>query len=598
MYGSKSETLLARAVHLLTLGAYAWDNDCSNDRICTATSWTDLGGGDIGSVFHGKESAPNACDWVFMALLRDPSDVMDCEFYRGKENTLTLLRKIGCDGGNHSAFLSGVDPALRSGASWLCDYAAKINPIVAARSAGIESTEGGRTKEEEQERKKIAAKEKAIAAMKAQMAKFAANISSSPGFEDDDRMSDDGDGSRSPSRRINEATMFSTPVRNRSLPESEAVQAIDLSPGDFMFTSPITSPSTPFSPRTPHTPYSSCDSTPRTSHHEGIRLMTERPQCIVCGADDPMHIDDALRDQEDKRSVNASSEEDASQQKILAFCGYSQASTVIKDDDVVPSCGPCTKAAYHSHVGVHITLCGHAIHKGCCDAYLKTVVSQRDDRLEGGKRKEFRCPLCQRLSNCLVPFVDVAADWADIVTLSDEEALTPSTARKREEGDDIINQSCRRTDNSLHDFLSKSTWWATKNDLSVSWDGHCTFSTKIDKNKLLDFPLLSAPRQPLKMMQAKFGKKELISAWNSILRTPRLVKRRARSFSVNASPTFGQESESRQSESNNSDVLRRFLDQVSDVAYRAGEWVFHISITSILSHGLLTLFRFHKTHKT
>ena len=117
MYGSKSETLLACAVHLLTLGVYAWDNDCSDDRIFTATSWKDLEGGDIGSVFHGKESAPNACNWVFMALLRDPSDVMNCECYRGKENTLSLLRKIECDGGNHSAFLSGVDPALQSGAS-------------------------------------------------------------------------------------------------------------------------------------------------------------------------------------------------------------------------------------------------------------------------------------------------------------------------------------------------------------------------------------------------------------------------------------------------------------------------------------------------
>ncbi len=417
------------------------------------------------------------------------------------------------------------------------------------------------------------------------MAKFVANISSSPGFEDDDRMCDNEDSSRSPLRRIDEATIFSTPVRHRSLPESEAVQAIDLSPGDFMFTSPVTSPSTPFSPHTPHTPYSSCDSTPRSSHHAGIRLMNKRPQCIVCGADDPMHIDDALRDQEDKMSANASSEEDACQQKILAFCGYSQASTVIKGDDVVPSCGPCTKTAYHSYVGVHITLCGHAIHKGCCDAYLKTVVSQRNDRLEGGKRKEFRCPLCQRLSNCLVPFVDVAADWADIVTLTNEKALTPPTEFKREEGDDTIIFSSCRTDNSLHDFLSKSKWWATKNDLSISWEVHCTFSAKIEKNKPPDFPILSPPRQPLKMMRAKFGKKELISAWNSILRTPRLVKRQARSFSADASPTFRQESESRQSESNNSDVLRRFLDQVSDVAYSAGEWVFRISIRSILSHG-------------
>jgi hypothetical protein len=171
MYGSgiRSEILLARAVHLLTLGAYAWDDSCSDSGMSTAR-WRNLGGGDIGSVFHDRESAPKACDWVFMALLREPSDVMDCQWYCGKDNTLTLLRKIGSEGGNQSAFLSGVDPALRSGAAWLCDFAAKIHPIAAAGTAGIRSTEGGQSKEEEQERKKMAAKEKGITIQKIQFA--------------------------------------------------------------------------------------------------------------------------------------------------------------------------------------------------------------------------------------------------------------------------------------------------------------------------------------------------------------------------------------------------------------------------------------------
>lgn len=171
MYGSgiRSEILLARAVHLLTLGAYAWDDSCSDNGMSTAR-WRNLGGGDIGSVFHDRESAPNAFDWVFMALLREPSDLMDCQWYRGKENTLTLLRMIGCEGGNQSAFLSGVDPALRSGAAWLCDFAAKINPIAVAGTAGIRSTEGGQTKDEEQERKKMAAKEKGMTTQKSRFA--------------------------------------------------------------------------------------------------------------------------------------------------------------------------------------------------------------------------------------------------------------------------------------------------------------------------------------------------------------------------------------------------------------------------------------------
>ena len=167
--------------------------------------------------------------------------------------------------------------------------------------------------------------------------------------------------------------------------------------------------------------------------------------------------------------------------------------------------------------------------------------------------------------------MDVAADWADRVTLSNEKVSTSPTAFKEEEGDDVNNFSDREivysANKSLHDFLSTSEWWAARNDASVSWDGHCTFSAKAETTKHLDFPILSPPKK----MQVTFGKKELISAWNSILRTPRLVKRRVRSFSADFSPTFSHESESRQSESNNSDVLRRFLDQVSRADLKVGE---------------------------
>ncbi len=151
-----------------------------------------------------------------------------------------------------------------------------------------------------------------------------------------------------------------------------------------------------------------------------------------------MQVDDALHgDPEVKRPANAPSEENACQRKILAFCGYIQASTVVKGGNKIPTCGPITKATHHSHVGVHITLCRHAIHKGCCDAYLKTVIANHNDRLERGKRQEFRCPLFQWLSNCLVPYVDIAADWADRVTLINEKVSTLTTTFKEEEGDDI-----------------------------------------------------------------------------------------------------------------------------------------------------------------
>jgi len=591
----KSETVLARAVHLLTLGAYAWGDD---DDV-RSTSWRHLGGGDIGSVFqHHQESAPpNACDWINMALLREPSDVMNSEWYRGKESTLALLKKIAFEGGG-SGFLGGVDPSLRSGAAWLCDFAAKFNPTAAAAAfAGslasannaAKGGEGGGavlTKEEVLEGKKKAAKEKAMAMMKAQMAKFAANIGDDD--EDDDHMSEDLEGSRSPSRGSNETPNFSTPVRNRSdSTGTEAIQAMDLSPtGDFTLTSPIASQKSPHTPHTPRTPQSGC-STPRlTSQHSGIRLLNARPQCIICGTDsDPMQLDDSTLGESDGKQpakTSSSEGETINREKALAFCGYSQASTVATNNN-----GDAEAAHVQSHVGVHVTLCGHAIHKSCCDLW------QRDDRLserlEGVKRREFRCPLCQRLSNCLIPFIDVGVDWVDSPTSSENAPVLPSVFKSEEEPMSVDVMNCNESVThlessndrlSLQDFLSSSKWWATRNDPSISWDGQCTFSERSDNNRKpsTDLPILSLPSSPrnqVRKMQSKFGKKELIRAWNSVLRTPpRLVKRRAaRSFSTDRNSSIGSPvipTLSEQKESNSVvDVLRRFMDQVSDVGHRA-----------------------------
>lgn len=611
----KSETVLARAVHLLTLGAYAWE-----EEECSSDVWRDSGGGDVGSVFHDKDSAPTASDWVNMALLREPSVVMNSEWYHDKENALVLLKKI-VDGGGKSGFVGGVDQALQSGARWICDFAAMHSPAAATvlgkeSSASSEAEGAASSKDEEMERKKKAAKERAMAMMKAQMAKFAADIGDDDDDDDDhdDHMSEDvQDGSRSPSNRDgNMSPNVSTPVRSR---QGSEVEIMDLSPtGDFILTTPVETDT----PRTPsRTPHSSGFSTPISTSEKagGVRLFKERPQCIVCGAE-TMQFDG------NKKPAASSEGEKAQQENALAFCGYSQASTVIKGcSDGVPSQGPNTDSTHlPSHVGVHITLCGHAIHKHCCDSYIKTVsrsnsytyitpnashaytshpclallqtLHQRDDRLEGGKRREFRCPLCQRLSNCLVPFVDVAVDWVD-------KAATPSmndafnAAFKSEESELMSvdsmnsNEKMKTSDagsNSLHDFLSTSKWWASRNDKSLSWDGQCTFSLNDESSKPSpDLPTLSSsPRQSLKKMQSKLpGKKDLVGAWNSVLKTPRSIKnrarslspgKRARSLSAGHSPAISTlqsaDSDLKQKQSN-SDVLRRFFDQISDVAHRA-----------------------------
>ena len=298
-----------------------------------------------------------------------------------------------------------------------------------------------------------------------------------------------------------------------------------------------------------------------------------------------MQLDASLGDADSKMPAKASSDGEANQEKPLAFCGYAQASTVTMGGDGVPSMTqPSDDPSANSHVGVHISLCGHAIHKSCCDSYLKSML-HRDDTLDGLRRKEFRCPLCQRLSNCLIPFVDVGADWLDLPT-SKKVLELPAAFKSEEEPMSVDSMSCSDGEtkfegpSTLHEFLSASKWWVSRNDRSLSWDGQCTFSEAtsdsvdaIAKPPQPDRQTLS-PRQSLRKIP-KFGKKELISAWNAVLKTPRLVRRRARSLSMDRGPAMPilESSDASQKPSpgvnNSSDVLRKFMDQLSDVAHRA-----------------------------
>ena len=138
--GIESETVLARAVHYLTLGAYAWEglaDTTQSENSYLPSQWRETGGGDVGSVFYNQFSSPTACDWVNMALLREPSEIMNAEWYRGKDTTLILLNKIASKGGkNHSGFLGNIDPSLKSGAAWLCNFASKFNPEATAQLLG------------------------------------------------------------------------------------------------------------------------------------------------------------------------------------------------------------------------------------------------------------------------------------------------------------------------------------------------------------------------------------------------------------------------------------------------------------------------------
>lgn len=611
--GVKSESALARAVHLLTLGAFVWED---NSIDLDSGDWRDFGGGDSGSVFRHRSSPPDVRDWIEVALLRKPFAVMNLEWYSKEETALQLLKRIASKGGRRGGFLGGLDPSLCSGAQWLCDFAAKRHPDAALADEESRKTNanvskdkmgaGRTTGEEELERKKNAAKERAMAAMKAQMAKFAANLCDDvESEEEDDLMKEDlqvrGSNGMSPLRG-SMTPGFATPRRNQSDTEgTDAVGAMDISPaGNSASTTPgaasyrKTPPRTPQTPLTPGTPCTPVPATPRRTPLQklGPRLLAERPRCIICGTnDDPMQLDDNEDGDDVCRKTRASSEWKANtalveggREKALAFCGYIQASTVLT--------GNANNEDTPSHVGVHVTLCGHAVHKSCCDAW------QRDDRfaerLDGVRRREFRCPLCQRLSNCLVPFVDVGSDWVDEPTKDSIDEMKPKLEEDPMAIDGVNSQegaafeselSNDRNCGMLHHFLFSSKWWATRNDSNVLWDGQCTFTERSDGEDdvreppsdalpMLPSTLSSSPaRRSLRKIQSKFGKRELLNAWNYALRRRRTARvtrsssstpDRASSKNARATPL-----ESESDGNNVADVLRRFMDQVCDVGQKA-----------------------------
>ena len=91
----RSETALARAVHLLTLGAFSWQTSVGEE-----SNWRMNGGGSVGSVFFDRsdEDRPTAKDWVSEALLGNPRNLLACEWYDGEENALQILRRLAVDG--------------------------------------------------------------------------------------------------------------------------------------------------------------------------------------------------------------------------------------------------------------------------------------------------------------------------------------------------------------------------------------------------------------------------------------------------------------------------------------------------------------------
>jgi hypothetical protein len=235
-------------------------------------------------------------------------------------------------------------------------------------------------------------------------------------------------------------------------------------------------------------------------------------------------------------------------------------------------------------VGAHLSLCGHAIHSECWESYLATV-SHREDRIVG-KRDEFRCPLCQNLSNCLIPFIDVGVDWIGCPSNFDSSAMDISKAKTEDSGI-VDSMSCETTIDvnghlSLNGFLMSTPWWVSRHNKNIIWDGQCAF---IDKSRDEDINEKdegnnTVDAAPIRRNVRGLRKKDLYTAWNAMMKTPRFLRRRLRpnqesnSGMISGVTRCPDSSSSRTSSSTPESVgetvvWRRLMDQVSDITYRA-----------------------------
>lgn len=556
-----SETVLARAVHLLTLGAYSWLDVRDMESLSSPKNWRELGGGGRGSVFWQSQSPPTPSDWISKVLLASPKDLTNDEWYAGEETLLILLRRLADEGGCVGSFIAQ-DQAIRSGAAWICDVASKHSAEAAAllgkgKKAINPTQDTKKDGETELERRKREAKERAMQRMQANAARFAAMMEAADDESDEENQADMKAKAKTPASRT-ESNVSSNVSSN----------------DDSHVDGDVTATSTPMEIDSNHVPEPDAEPSSGT---QVKRLLKDRPQCIIgskCNNED----------------------------SVLAFCGFAQASVVSKGGGGPPTSITDTgsELSYVSRfVGTHVTLCGHAVHSSCCESYLKSV-SHRDrlsDRLEGGKRGEFRCPLCQRLSNCLIPFIDVGLDWTDRPTPASETIQSDengSNLKSTGENDmELDTPSCESTNLSLHSFLDSSKWWFFRNDPSIIWDGRCSMITTTAVDDVHDAPAspasdgrrkkLSTGSLPKKLRRSvrSFGKKDLFSAWGTVFKASRLGRKRghSRTNSAGIEVEVSRDEElafspkgilrSSPEHSSATDVWRKLMDQIAEVSLRA-----------------------------
>jgi len=588
---AKSETVLARAIHLLTLGAYAWDTTSPPTTPATTTTfWNKNGGGTTGSIFHTFQTQPLPSDWITNFLLAEPHHLMNSLHYAKEESALLLLHRlahsgddgVGGEDKSTTPTFCAQDVSIRNGARWLCEYAKTRDEgaeLVLGRemakkgraARGMEGGDGGGRPvgETDLKRRSRIAREREMKRVQERMANFAKMFEEVEEGDDGEKGEDDDTVERvvKPILVESENTLLHSPVTTtttnittetttttRPMVEDSASLTTSLeSDGSALPLPPIRQPSPgaidsiTLDDDVTMTRPASASSTSSSSQHETPTpathiqppahrriLLTSELRCVICGDGDcipttsppsshsknPDHKTDNERRRHAKskfhdhhrshhhHTSSTSNLTKSPPEKILAFCGYAQASTILRGGGGAPTTPSTT--SYNpltDLVGTHVSLCGHVMHTSCCEAHIKDltsrVVSERfTDRVEGGKRGDFQCPMCRQLSNCLIPVIGVGSDW---IRRRDDVSSVGGIGG---EDDEIIHQHSKPSSllsspssSSLESFLSTTKWWATRNDKTIQWNGRSAFFRKGIKSP----PFI--------------GKKDLYIAWMSVMRS-------------------------------------------------------------------------------
>ena len=168
-----------------------------------------------------------------------------------------------------------------------------------------------------------------------------------------------------------------------------------------------------------------------------------------------------------------------------------------------------------------------------------------------------------------MPFIDVGMDWIQSPSMDTNSVVDKSASQTNTVKDDEkMNFTIERGAPSLHEFLQSTPWWVSRRNRNVVWDGHCAFVENAPSN-VHDNDI--GVRKPSRIRSLR--KKDLYQAWNAMMHTPRFVRRKLRRSSSRSAMS---ENESRlmpfpsgEDSIGETVVWRRFMDQISDISYRA-----------------------------